>query len=521
MGVPRHTLMENAGRGAATVLQRLYPRGEVVAAVGGGNNGGDALVLLRTLASWGRPVRALLVADRSDDDVLLHGWHVPVIRDSDFDDGEALELRLRGAGVLVDGILGTGIRGAPRERQARAVRALNRADAPVLALDVPSGVNADTGAAPGDAVEAEVTVAFGWPKLGTLLSPGRERAGRLIAVEIGFPPLPDGSGTEGDGGITDEAREGGDAAPPSDPPPFGARLATPAWASAHRPGRPAQAHKYSVGSLLLHAGREGMAGAAVMAARAALRSGVGLLRVASDPENRVILQERVPEAIYVDVGDTDAVAEAVGSVDAVAAGPGIGTDEAGERALRAVLEGSEGRPLVLDADALTLLGEEGAGSLSDLGAIGPVLVTPHPGEMARISAASRERIRERPLDAARELAADSGCAVLLKGLPSVVASPDGSVLVDTQSTSALATAGMGDVLTGVCGSFLAQGVASTAVAGALGLYHSGRAAVVADLGAGLSPEDVVSHLPEVLREAGPGTTDLDLPFVVFDGDAPR
>lgn len=503
--MPQHTLMENAGRGAAAVLQRLFPRGEVVAAVGGGNNGGDALVLLRTLASWGRPVTALLVADRTHDETLLHGWDIPVLRDSDLEEEEeALELRLRGAGVLVDGILGTGIHGAPRERQARAVRALNRAEAPVLALDVPSGVDADTGAAPGEAVEAAATVSFGWPKLGALLSPGRERVGRLIAVEIGFPPPagPEGSGEDG-------------------PPSFGAWIATPAWAASHRPDRPAQAHKYSVGSLLLHAGRKGMAGAAVMAARAALRSGVGLLRLASDPENRVILQERVPEAIFVDAGDDDALAHAAGSVDAVAAGPGIGTDEEGARALRIVLDAPEGRPLVLDADALTLLGEGNVGDLREIGGRGRVLVTPHPGEMTRISKKSKEQIRERPVDAARQLADDSGCAVLLKGLPSVVASPDGSVLVDSQSTSALAAAGMGDVLTGVCGSFLAQGVTSAAVGGALGLYHSGRAAVVADRGPGLSPEDVIDHLPDVLKESGPGATDLDLPFVVYDGDPPR
>ncbi len=188
--VPQPTLMENAGRSAALVLHHLFPEGGVTALVGTGNNGGDALVLLRNLAAWGRSVTAILVGDRSEEDEVLHGWGIRVLRDTDFQGrDEVLDGELRRAAVLVDGILGTGISGPPRERQAWAIRALNRADAPVLALDVPSGVDADSGAVPGDAVAARVTVAFGGPKLGCLFHPGRALAGRLVAVEIGFPPV--------------------------------------------------------------------------------------------------------------------------------------------------------------------------------------------------------------------------------------------------------------------------------------------------------------------------------------------
>lgn len=496
-GVPQATLMENAGRSAAHVVQRLHPRGEVVGLVGSGNNGGDALVLLRTLAAWGRSVTAVRVADRDAPEPVLHGWSPPTISDDDLrDDDEAYDLRLGRAAVLVDGILGTGVRGAPRPRQAAAIRALNRAGAPVLALDIPSGVDAGTGAVPGEAVRAETTVAFGWPKLGTLLPPGRERAGRLLAVEIGFPPEEEGPG-------------------------FGARITTPAWAAEHRPRRPTATHKYEVGSLLVVAGRKGMAGAAVLAARAALASGVGLLRVASAPENRVILQEKVPEAIFVDARDPEASRAAAEAVDAVAAGPGLGTDEAGAATLEAALEGAAGRPILLDADALSLVGAGRAPSLSELGAAGPVLLTPHPGEMVRIADASSERIGERPVEVARETARVSGCTVLLKGLPSVVAPPEGPVMVDAVGTSDLAAGGMGDVLTGVGGSFLAQGVDAPVRAGALALHHSGRAAARARRGAGLTPSDVVANLPAALAEEGPGDTDLDLPFVLFDGDPPR
>ena len=490
LGVPQPVLMENAGRSAAQVLERLFPRGRVVAVVGSGNNGGDALVLLRTLAAWGRPVTAVLAGDRDGSEGLLHGREIPTLSDEELDgaDGGALA----GAEVLVDGILGTGITGAPRERQAAAIRAVNRADAPVLALDIPSGVDADTGAVAGEAVDARVTVAFGWPKLGSLLQPGRSRVGRLVAVEIGFPELPEGR--------------------------FAGTVVTPGWVRAHRPGRGPDAHKYEVGTLLLVAGRPGMAGAAVLAGRAALRTGVGLLRVASPPENRAILQEAVPEAIYVDATDEDALEEALGGSDAVAVGPGLGRDEAAARLLERVVAGGE-TPLLLDADALTLAGE-GVVSLEEVGGGRPVVLTPHAGEMARISAFDKDAIAQDRLVAARETAEALGCVVLLKGLPSLVARPGGSFLVDAVATSDLAAGGMGDVLTGAVGAFLAQGAGPAEAAG-LALHVSGRAAARRNLGAGLTPGDVVEELPHALAEEGWGVSDLSLPFVTFDQDPPR
>lgn len=493
LGVAQATLMENAGRAAACVLDRLYPKGPVVALVGGGNNGGDGLVLLRTLASWGRPVTAVTVTDHVDR-ALLHAWDVPVVEggqlaaDSDWDGV------LAGATVLVDAILGTGLSGAPRELQARGIAALNRVDRPIVAMDLPSGTDAANGAVHGEAVRADVTVAFGWPKLGTLFQPARQHAGRLIVAEIGFPPAEEGA--------------------------FGARLATPGWAVENRPRRGPDAHKTSVGSLLLVAGRPGMAGAAVMAARAALRAGVGLLRVASAAENREVLQSTVPEAIFLDLADRAGLQDGLERSSAVAAGPGVGTGEAAQEALGRVLESGAGGPLLLDADALTMAGAGTIPELSELGGRRPVLVTPHAGEMARITSASKGDIAERRVAVARRAAEELGVTVLLKGLPSVVAPPDGPVMVDTVGTSDLAVGGMGDVLAGVAGAFLAQG-ATPCVAGALGLLTSGRAAVRAGKGASLIPEDVIAELPQALSEQGEGESDLDLPFIVFDQEPSR
>ena len=507
-GVPQAALMECAGRSAAEILDRLFPKGEVLALIGAGNNGGDGLVMLRTLHAWGRPVRAVLVAERDHRDVgrgpsgpagdhtppgredLLRGWQIPFEEDEGL--GQApgqLDTVLRAASVLVDGILGTGISGAPRDRQARAIRAINRCERPVLALDTPSGVDGDTGHIAGEAVEADVTVAFGWPKLGTLLQPGRSKVGRLISVEIGFPPVPDQG--------------------------FGAAATTPAWATENWPRRGPEAHKNSVGTLLLVAGRPGMAGAAVMAARAALRAGVGLLRVVSSSENRAIIQESVPEAIFVAADDVEALREAAAASQAVGAGPGLGDGPEAGKLLATVLESSRGLPTVLDADALNLASAARGPTVAEWAADRPVLVTPHLGEMKRLTGLTAEAIEGDRMGAARDLAKTTGAAVLLKGLPSIVAPPQGTCLVDTMASSDLAVGGMGDVLAGVAASLLAQGV-SPDRAGALALYGTGRAAARAALGPSL-----IEQLSAVLTEEGPGESDLDHPFVIFDQDPAR
>ena len=495
LGVPQETLMENAGRSAALILQALYPQGQVTGLVGMGNNGGDALVLLRNLAAWGRPVTAILVGERDMDESLLHGWGIRTFLDTDFQgSGSLLDGELAQAQILVDGVLGTGISGSPRERQAFAINAMNRAEAPVVALDIPSGVDANTGAVPGDAVEATVTVSFGGAKLGGLLHPGRKLVGRLVAVEIGFPPVEEET--------------------------FPGTLITPEWVHRRLPRRDPDTHKNAVGALLLVAGHSGMAGAAVLAARAALRAGVGFLRVASPPENRAILQGAVPEAVYVDASDADAMVEAIAASRALGVGPGLGRGEEGATILNRVLEGGGGQPLLLDADALNLISDGRGPELKALGATRDVVLTPHPGEMSRLTGLDAGDVTAHRPEVARRLAEQTGCTVLLKGMPSLVASPGGQLLVDTVGNSDLAAAGMGDVLSGVISAFLAQGNRPSEAA-ALGLFTSGRAGVRTGLGVSLTPEDVVEALPGALGEGGEGYTELDFPFVLFDQDPAR
>ncbi len=490
VGVPEPTLMENAGRSAASVLQHLVPRGRVVVLAGSGNNGGDAVVVARTLAAWGRDVTLVAVGTEPPDWALAHGWELDPLPAEDVDRAEKA---LAGAAAIVDGILGTGLRGAPRDPQAGWIERVNEANGFRCALDLPSGVASGSGRVEGPAVRAHLTVAFGGVKLGTLLHPGRAHAGRLVAVEIGFPPV--------------RAED------------TGQWVITPAWAADARPARSPATHKNAVGPLTVVAGKEGMAGAAVLAARAALRAGAGLVRVVSPASNREVIQEAVPEAIFVAREDRAEVGEALALGKAALVGPGIGLDDAAVEAIDVALSQGEG-PLVLDADALTLVGEGRPCHLTDVAARRPVVVTPHAGELARIHAVSTATATAEPVAAAREAAHATGAVVLFKGAPSVVADPSGVVWIAGIGSSDLAVGGMGDALAGAVTAFTAQG-AGAGEAACLALHWTGRAALVCAKGVGLIPSDVVEALPGVLRETGPGHTDLPFGFVIFDQDPPR
>ena len=477
-------LMESAGRAAALVLHRLHPHGRVVGVAGSGNNGGDLLVMLRLLQAWGRDVTVIAAGSAPPDTSLLHGESVDVIAADNA--GDALSR----AAVIVDGMLGTGAQGPARGRIGDWIRRINEAAAPVLALDLPSGVDATTGSVTDSAVQAQTTVTFGWPKLGLLLHPARGYCGRIVAVEIGLP---------------------------KDCVEAGARLVTGAYVRAHLRQREASAHKGTAGRLLVLAGREGMAGAAAIAVRGALRAGAGLVRVASSVANRVVLQTLVPEATFLDrVQLSGADLE---PMHALVAGPGLGTDAEARSSLASVLAGMPGKPALLDADALNLHAAE-PGALQEIAAGRPLVLTPHARELSRITNRSLADIVADMPGAARAAAREFDCVVLLKGQPSLVALPDGALLVNSVGSSDTAAAGMGDQLAGTIGALLAGG-SEPALAAALGLYLSGRAADLAGLGRSLTPSDVSEHLVHAMADPGPETSSLDLPFVTFDQPARR
>ena len=474
-GVPERVLMESAGRAAAAVVQRLYPTGRVVAVSGSGNNGGDALVAARTLWMWGREVDVVHVGKSLVDATLLHGWELYP---------KWAEAAFPGASVIIDGLLGTGASGAPTGAYADAIAAINAAGCPVVALDGPSGVDLTTGATPGEAVRAAVTVTFGAPKRGLLLFPGRERAGRIVAVEIGFPPLPEGGAS--------------------------ARLATAAWAHSVVPPVPPNAHKGMMGKVTVVAGRQGMAGAAVLAGLGALRAGAGMAALASPIANREILQTALPEALYLDRDNLEP--DFLAGSKAVVAGPGMGTDDDALDLLRRIAR-QGGLPLVLDADAVTLLAA--TPGLRDALGERPLVLTPHPGEMSRLLSIPVDEVTADPFAAAAKAAEVFTCTVLLKGTPSLVATHGRAALVNVAGHSGLATGGNGDVLSGVVGAFLARGMEPWEAAAAA-LWFAGRAADLAGRGRGLIPRDVADALPAALLEPPARESALDLPGIVLD-----
>jgi ADP-dependent NAD(P)H-hydrate dehydratase / NAD(P)H-hydrate epimerase len=477
--IPGRVLMENAGRAAALVLAHLWPRGRIAGLAGPGNNGGDLLVMMRTLRAWGRDVALITVGTRTPDLSLLHGADMALL------DGADAEAAAATADVFVDGMLGTGSSGAPRGEIAAWIERLSQLQRPVLALDLPSGVDATTGATHGPAVRADATVTFGWPKLGLLLHPARAHCGRLICVEIGFPE---------DVGYAD------------------AGLITSTWVRRQLRPRDATAHKGSAGRLLIVAGQEGMAGAAAIAGRAALRAGAGLVRLASASANRMVLQSIVPEATFLD--RLRLSREDVEPMHALLAGPGSGTDADARASLHEALSLMRGKPVLLDADALNTMANE-PGSLRDAADRSPLVVTPHARELARLTGWTLADILADAPAAARAAAAEFNCIVLLKGQPSLIATPAGALRVNSVGSSDVAAAGMGDQLAGTIAALLAAGHEPLHAA-ALGLYLSGRAADLAGLGRSLTPDDVTVHLSRAMREPGPRRSPLRLPFVMFD-----
>lgn len=482
-GVRDGVLMETAGRTAAQIIHNLYPEGRIVALAGAGNNGGDAAVAARVLLSWGRDVALVHTSPRPPAAHLLHGHDVPVLT------SDAALTAVEYATVVIDGILGTGASGVPRESAARWIDSTAGTRGAVVALDLPSGIDPTTGAVPAQAVHAALTITFGWPKLGMLLHPARAHCGRILAVEIGFPPLDQ----------------------------FTAEAITPAWAHARLPVRTPGAHKSTVGRVFVLAGSTGMAGAAVLCASAAQRAGAGYVRIGSVADNRVVVQTAVPEATFVDAAALDDTA--VAGMDALVAGPGLGTGDAALAALRRALELTPRLPTLLDADALNLLARD-ADQLRSIARARPLLITPHPGEMARLLGGSAADIAAAPVEAARDAADRFGAAVLLKGQPSLVAAADQPLLVATGGSSDLATAGMGDHLAGVAGAFLAAGATPRAAAG-LALHYSGLAAQLARRGRSLSPRDVTATLPRAFARTAAYTPPDAFPFIVFDQPAPR
>ena len=494
--VPPRTLMQRAAAGLASVCAALagkvYGAGIVVLA-GSGDNGGDALYAGARLARRGASVVAVAAGDRVHEQgaaaLRTAGGCVTSIDDPD------LPAVIGAADLVLDGLLGIGGRGGLREpysalaglvARARAGDGRRGAGPSVVAVDLPSGIDADTGVVGGPAVQADVTVTFGTWKPGLLIDPGAACAGLLELVDIGLGPhLP--------------------------APAVAGFQAVDVAALLRQP--PADSDKYRRGVLGIVAGSDRFTGAAALAVGGALRGGAGLVRLVSAGPAVAVVRQHWPEALTVVTGDGAQAAhdvETAGRVQAWVAGPGMGTDEAARDRLAAVL--ATGLPTLVDADGLTLVAQE----RGLLARAAPTLLTPHAGELARLLGADPADVEARRLEHARAAAAELGATVLLKGSTTVIApAGGGEVLVNSTGTSWLATGGTGDVLSGLAGSLLAQGLTVTDAAAAAAFLHgiaarqaaagpAGPGPAVSDpagteTGSPIAAGDVIDALPAAIR----------------------
>jgi ADP-dependent NAD(P)H-hydrate dehydratase / NAD(P)H-hydrate epimerase len=473
--IPSLDLMERAGAELADVVAQRAPEGRVVVVCGKGNNGGDGLVAARVLRTGGREVDVLLTGDPGElsGDPAENLRRLPAAAPAAFAPGA-----LEGAAVVVDALLGTGFSGAAREPVAGAIEAINAAGAEVVAADVPSGVDASTGAVEGAAVRADATATFHAAKLGLWVAPGKGHAGQVRVIDIGIPE-----------GAPAQAQAG---------------LILPAVRE-EVPRRHAGSTKFSEGAVLVTGGSAGLTGAPSLASEAAARAGAGYVTACIPGSLRLVFEVRLLEAMTralpdedgaLAPGAVDAVLAAAERADALVLGPGLGRAEGSLELARAVAARAP-LPLLLDADGLNAH----AGRLGELAAReAPTVLTPHAGELARLLGTDSADVGRARLRHARDAAAAAGAVVVLKGDDTIVAEPGGRVGISAGGSAGLATAGTGDVLSGVTGAMLAKGLDPfTAACAAVWLHGRAGALAAAERGAdGMIARDVIEALPHAL-----------------------
>jgi ADP-dependent NAD(P)H-hydrate dehydratase / NAD(P)H-hydrate epimerase len=471
-GIPSLELMERAGEGLAQVIAARAPTGRIVVVCGKGNNGGDGLVAARRLRAAGRDVEVLRLwqPDELSPDAGAQLGRLPGAAPLPYDAG-----RLDGASGLVDALLGTGSTGAPKGRMAGVIEAIGASSATVIAADVPSGVDASTGEVAGAAVRAAATATFHAAKPGLWIAPGKAHAGDVTVVDIGIPP-----GAPGDpdaGLIVPDVLQG-------------------------VPRRGAASTKFSSGNVVVVGGSRGLTGAPSMAAMAATRAGAGYVTVAAPGSLELAFAVRLLEAMFVGLPEDggalsdealEPAVKAVGRADAVVLGPGLGKSPGAQALARELVQRID-VPLVIDADGLNAL----AGRLELLRhRRWPTVLTPHAGELGRLLERESAEIERSRLASAREAAARAKALVVLKGDDTLIAAPSGRVAISPGGAPALATAGTGDVLSGVTGALLARG-ASHAHAACAAVYahvRAGRLAAEPHGPDSVIASDVIAALP--------------------------
>jgi hydroxyethylthiazole kinase-like uncharacterized protein yjeF len=475
-GIPSLELMERAGEGLARVIAEHVPAGRIAVVCGKGNNGGDGLVAARLLREAGREVEVLATWDKPSalsEDAAAQLARLPGEAPVPYD-----AARLAGAGGIVDALLGTGSTGAPKAPVAGVIEDINTARAKAIAADVPSGVDASTGEVAGPAVRAVATATFHAAKPGLWIAPGKMHAGAVTVVDIG---IPSGEPGEADAGLIDSAvlRE--------------------------LPRRGPASTKFTSGNVVVIGGSRGLTGAPCMAALAAMRAGAGYVTVAAPASLELSFTTRLLEAMFVALPEEDgalspealpAAVKAVGRADAVVLGPGFGKSPGAQALARELVQRID-VPLVIDADGLNAL----AGQLETLRhRRWPTVLTPHAGELGRLLEVESKAVERARLTSVCAAAYRSNALVVLKGDDTLVAAPSGRVAISRGGAPGLATAGTGDVLSGLTGAMLARGLshAHAACAAVHAHVRAGQLAAAPHGPDGVIASDVIAALPAAL-----------------------
>lgn len=466
-GIPGRVLMENAGRGATRVfMEKFYHRpGQKVGIMAGrGNNGGDGFVVARYLAQQGIPVAVYLLAEKTTvagdaaaNLALLPSLGIPLTEIPDETAFSEHCHTMERIDIWVDAILGTGLKSNVKGYFKRIIDFMNNSTKPVFAVDIPSGLNSDTGQPCGVCIKARATATFGFAKTGHLVYPGADYTGDLEIIDIGIPHS---------------------IAQTVNPKQFVLKeknvrdLIMP---------RSADSHKGQTGHLLVIAGSPGKTGAAAMSAVSALRSGAGLVTLGIAESLNTVLETQVLEAMTHPLPETqagilgpaasDLIMDLMADKNCLALGPGLGQAAETHEVVINIIKNSE-IPLVIDADGLNILSAN-VPVLHECKA--PVILTPHPGEMTRLLNTTVVNVQQDRIAAARNFAQRYGVHMVLKGAGTVIALPDGNVYINTTGNAGMASGGMGDVLTGVIAGLICQGY-SAAEAARLGVYLHGAAA---------------------------------------------
>lgn len=492
-GIPSLLLMENAGLQAVLEMERSFPRlrpSRVAIVCGRGNNGGDGFVVARHLFERGTAVEIFLLAKRSDvkgdartNLEIIRKMGVPISEVATSQDLQATREAIGGADMVVDAILGTGTAGAAKGLFAEAIELLNRSGRPIVALDIPSGLSSDEGEIPGPSINATLTITFGLPKRGLILFPAASRAGRVVTVDIGLPSqlLSD---TILDVSLL-EADDAAAALPPRDP----------------------NAHKGTYGHVLVLAGSPGKTGAAAMCALSALRIGAGLVTLGVPESLNDIMEAKLTEVMTEPLPETRERTIALAALHKVltlmegkrvlAVGPGLSTHPETSELVRELLSAAR-VPLVVDADAINALGPK----LETLPkATVPLILTPHPGELARLLSISREEVVQNRIPIAQKVATSFKVHLVLKGGRTLVVDPEGRVAINMTGNPGMASGGTGDVLTGLIAGLLAQGV-NAGLAARAGVYLHGLAGDLAAEAVGqeaMLASDLMAQIPDAIR----------------------